>query len=228
MTTGLFGMNRKPATATAKPVAEGTESKTCTPSQTGTRKPATAHKPAHRGNHISGLPVTIADAHKQGWTFEPIGDVKGKRATDTVTVKGFSQNKMASKMFHEPLLKTPFYTARTIVEALTLGWTPELVGDAEDSLRLDLVKVKFTSPFGMVSRTFELFFGATPFYTGPAVAPVTKAEPKRKPGLTPVERAQKAAERSANDAEIRRSMKGPGGSKPQASSGKKPKGQKQK
>lgn len=67
----------------------------------GTWSLAIAYKPAHRGNHISGLPVTIADAHKQGWTFEPIGDAKGKPTEVIVTVKGFSSKGTASKMFHE-------------------------------------------------------------------------------------------------------------------------------
>lgn len=222
MTTGLFEMNRK--SATAKPVAEP---KACTPSQTGTRKPnATAHKPAHRGNHIPGLPESIAKAFALGWTFELDGVAEGKRPKDIVTVKGFSSNGTASKMFHEHLVDTPFYTARTIVEALTLGWTPELVGDAEVSLRLDFVEVKFTSPFGMVSRTFGMLFGATPFYTGPAVAPVTQEAPHRKLGLTPVEQAQRKAAKAAEARALRNSMKGTGGSKPQASSGKKPKAKK--
>lgn len=224
MTTGLFEMNRK--SATAKPVAEP---KACMPSQTGTRKPAAAHKPAvHRDYHIPSLPKTIAEAIKLGWTFELVSDAESKRAVDTVTVKGVSPNGTASKMFHERLINTPFYTARTIVEALTLGWTPELVGDAEDSLRLDFVEVKFTSPFGMVSRTFGMLFGATPFYTGPAVAPATQETPKpqRKSVLTPVEQAQRRNAKVAQDRADRAIRKTTTGSKPQPSSGKKPKGKK--
>lgn len=221
MTIGLFGMNRKPATA--KLVVEGTETKACTPSQTGTRKPATAHKPAvHRDYHIPGLPMTIAEAKELGWTFELVGEAEGKRAIDIVTVKGIAPNATASKMFHERLVDTPFYKARTIAEALALGWTFELIGDAKGKGHLAPVEVEFTSPLGMVSKTFTMLFGATPFYTGPAIT--TSVAPKRKPGKTLAEQAQHKAEVAARNRALCMSTRTGSGGSSTSSSGKKGKG----
>lgn len=193
MHTGLFGMNRKPAIG-----------KSCEQAQT--HRPATA---SAQNLHF-GLPKTIAEAQELGWTFELVGDVNGKRAIDAVAVKGTSPNGAASKMFKEHLIDTPFYTARTITEALKLGWTFELVGTVEGKGRLAPVEVKFTSPLGL-SKTFTMLFGATPFCTEPAVAP--QKTPHRKPGLTPIEQAQRKAAKAAEARELRRSMKGPCGKK---------------
>lgn len=178
----------------------------CASSQTAMRKPTTHQE----SNHIPGLPKTIAEAQELGWTFELVGDVNGKRAIDAVAVKGTSPNGAASKMFKEHLVNTPFYTARTITEALKLGWTFELVGTVEGKGRLAPVEVKFTSPIGL-SKTFTMLFGATPFCTEPAVAP--QKTPHRKPGLTPTEQAQRKAAKAAEARELRQSMKGPCGKK---------------
>lgn len=213
------------ARKSAKPANPAAAQKPCRGQQQTTRKPF-AHKPAavHKDYHISGLPKTIAEATKLDWTFELISDTNGKRACDTVTMKGFSSNKMASKMFQERLVDTPFYMAKTIAEAIKLGWTFRLAENNVGKGRLDSVEVKFTSPSGMVSKTFQVIFGATPFYARPAVAPVTQEVPHRKLGLTPVEQAQRKAAKMAEARALRNSMKGTGGSKPQQSSSKKPKG----
>lgn len=107
----------------------------------------------------------------------------------------------------------------TIAEAQQAGWTFRLVGGSARG-RLDPVSVTGISPCGKASKEFKAIFGATPFY----VAPTPVEIPKRKPGLSPVEQVKKKAARSAHDAEVRRAMKGMGGSKPQPSSGKKGKG----
>lgn len=79
----------------------------------------------------------------------------------------------------------------------------------------------------MLLQDLRVVSSHTPFYTGPAVAPVTQEWARhRKLGLTPVEQAQRKAAKAAEARALRNSMKGTGGSKPQASSGKKPKAKK--
>ncbi len=113
----------------------------------------------------------------------------------------------------------------TIADAQDAGWTFSLIGNSTGRGRLDLVSIAGCSPCGKTSKEFKVIFGATPFYTAPASVEVNKYQ--RKPGLSLVEQAKKKSERSARDAEMRRAMKGAGGSKPQPSSGKKGKNKKQ-
>lgn len=129
---------------------------------------------------------------------------------------------------HKPVVHREYHISslpKSFAEAKSDGWTSKPVGDMKGKKPYDKVAVTCTSPDGKKSMMFQGVPLGETFVSRERKDQVVFHH-ARKPGLSPVEQAKKRAARSAHDAEMRRAMKGSGGSKPQPSSGKKAKGKK--
>lgn len=129
---------------------------------------------------------------------------------------------------HKPVVHRDYHITglpKSFEEAKSAGWTFRVLGNTKGMKPYAKVGVACTSPDGKRSMLFpSVCLGETFISKEPEEQVVLHRA--RKPGLSPVEQAKKKAARAAHDAEVRRAMKGTGGSKPQASSVKKPKDKK--